>query len=338
MFQKILSKCPVRLVWSRVGTPEPSHAANVATLIGDCLFLGLGNEACATIDQAGDDAVRHDLTPAYTVKFLDALFLALPGDIQDVDRVVLRCLVERLIGKIIVDTHHEKPQGQRGWAMKPRGKPDCCGDCTSLNKFLEDPSQQIGSFTINGERRKHLQYKLEPRYHTCTIDKSGSTHTLVITKKNVASEYQDDLKQWQEKFQSVKDTVGSLRGKRIMDLLGEQYEALMDLCLDAVPPELMEKLAPKRPKLARAKHSWMNEPSASMATSRSALIGRPNPPGRSGTKVAAGTKRKAGDGDGEDEQNAYKKQEVSASDTSAQLAQVPAKSTMQPEIIDLCDD
>ncbi|MCJ1447498.1 MAG: hypothetical protein MMC23_008009 [Stictis urceolatum] len=69
----------------------------------------------------------------------------------------------------------------------------------SLNRFLRDPTKQVGRFPMGKGRRAHLHQGL----NTCTkcrhtTERSGNPQTLVVTKTN--DEYTKDDTEWRKRF------------------------------------------------------------------------------------------------------------------------------------------
>jgi len=57
-----------------------------------------------------------------------------------------------------------------------------CKDCMDMNSFLAHPSQQVSRFRMGEGRRRHLESQAVRYGVKCDTDRSGSPHTLVITK------------------------------------------------------------------------------------------------------------------------------------------------------------
>ncbi|KAK4150552.1 hypothetical protein C8A00DRAFT_36857 [Chaetomidium leptoderma] len=114
-----------------------------------------------------------------------------------------------------------------------------CGDCTSLNAFLASPTQQVGRFQVDKERRKHLHRVLEARFGggwsgqalppggevvRHETDRGTCPETLVVTK--VGSRTLRVRAAWEVRAQgagAVLDGLvedGDLRG-----VLGEEHYA-----------------------------------------------------------------------------------------------------------------
>jgi predicted 2-oxoglutarate/Fe(II)-dependent dioxygenase YbiX len=59
-----------------------------------------------------------------------------------------------------------------------------CEDCVALSRFLRDPTERVGRFPVNKERRRHLHQQIDK--HRCDIkhvtERKGSPQTLVCTK------------------------------------------------------------------------------------------------------------------------------------------------------------
>lgn len=59
-----------------------------------------------------------------------------------------------------------------------------CDDCVALSRFLRDPSERVGRFPMNKQRRQHLHQQIDE--HRCDVkhvtERKGSPQTLVCTK------------------------------------------------------------------------------------------------------------------------------------------------------------
>ena len=75
-----------------------------------------------------------------------------------------------------------------------------CVDCAELQRFANDPTQQIGRFRINKERRQHLHRQIDQQQLDMThiTERSSSPQTLSCRKTRrafawVSAQYQQDL-------------------------------------------------------------------------------------------------------------------------------------------------
>ena len=73
-----------------------------------------------------------------------------------------------------------------------------CKDCIELKKFLKHPTKTQRQFKIGLQRRQHLQKQLDSIRADVThrTEKTGSLHTLIITKTSAS--YESDIKKRQQ--------------------------------------------------------------------------------------------------------------------------------------------
>jgi hypothetical protein len=74
---------------------------------------------------------------------------------------------------------------------KREAKLDCkCEDCQALARFLRDPAERVGRFSIRQDRRQHLHQQIDEHKLDCThlTERKGSPQTLVCTKTQASYE------------------------------------------------------------------------------------------------------------------------------------------------------
>lgn len=160
----------------------------------------------------------------------------------------------------------QEPSPTTAWAQKKRG---CgCADCRQLENFLTSSGQQIGRFTMNKERREHLQERLGVRegYGHADLDYTGHTErpeqrrmyksfTLVVTKKPrpVGTAH----KEWVLRCNVARKLLSNLAATQDLKmLLGDGYDGIVSLAKTKPPvmpaPELTQRtpLGPRVPNLS----------------------------------------------------------------------------------------
>jgi hypothetical protein len=93
---------------------------------------------------------------------------------QQIFAAILKAYINNYVGK--------RPSHDGNY-VRPTVGP-CCADCISLNRFLSDPAQTVGRFSVNQNRRQHLHRRLDAARIDCTheTERIGSPQTLVVTK------------------------------------------------------------------------------------------------------------------------------------------------------------
>ncbi|GFP51853.1 hypothetical protein TASIC1_0001000500 [Trichoderma asperellum] len=107
---------------------------------------------------------------------------------------------------------------------------DCsCSDCESLNAFLASPTQRVGFFAVNKQRRGHLHRGLDSCGVDCTHEtrRSGSPQTLVVTKT-----FQHNKKMrldWKSRFMLVEGQIRQFKQGHLSLLLGPNYATIVNM-------------------------------------------------------------------------------------------------------------
>lgn len=119
-----------------------------------------------------------------------------------------------------------EPKPPTNWS-RPRTTCSCI-DCSVLNSFLVNPSQQEGRFAVNKERRHHLQVQLNNMGgFTHVTERIGSPQTLVVTKTQ--SVYLAASRDWQKKRAAAMAQLQVFDETMLRELLSEQFDAIMSL-------------------------------------------------------------------------------------------------------------
>ena len=93
-----------------------------------------------------------------------------------------------------------------------------CEDCRALSRFLRDPEQRVGRFSIRKDRRRHLHQQIEKHRCDCThvSERVGSPQTLVCTKTQASYERR------QKQYEVDKNLLAELEAL----VVGEQRKAV----------------------------------------------------------------------------------------------------------------
>jgi hypothetical protein len=98
-----------------------------------------------------------------------------------------------------------------------------CQDCNEVNRFLRDPTENVGRFPLARIRRAHIHQQLSS-YTTCTHQTSpvGSPYTLVVTKNQ--SQYKSEHAAWKQRFEKAMGNIKSINAEARQTLLGEDMK------------------------------------------------------------------------------------------------------------------
>ena len=203
----------------------PVEADALAKLFNAILSLGLRAEASRLLDQIQKEAEVQD------AKYFLMLFLpflqamapvwsaqGIPYDnpiCQSLYQSVLRSCVLRYVGK--------RPQPPTHWKRNPVR---CgCVDCRSLNRFLTDPQQSVGRFSVATNRRAHLHGQLHGGDCTHETQRTGRPYTLVVTKTMRA--YEKLATEWKNRCNEYNaETTGKFNRTVLQQLLGSELDEL----------------------------------------------------------------------------------------------------------------
>ncbi|RYP79365.1 hypothetical protein DL769_002989 [Monosporascus sp. CRB-8-3] len=216
------------------------QSASFARCIEHCLQLGLGAQAERLLDASSrDPSLRagrpssHPVDVGAVEELLRALASSLPrygmrplGRVGDLFATLLRTYV-----------YADAPTPPRrlpGWAHRPRG---CgCEDCRDLDRFLGAADEKVGRFSVNKEKRQHIEYRL-PRFHdksreifSCSLDQKRKPYTLVVTKVRQGREFEEDAREYRERLERFEQRVRPLRLEYVEQSMGEaRYRELVML-------------------------------------------------------------------------------------------------------------
>ena len=165
---------------------EIDRPALLASLVKSTLAAGAEQPLMRLIDHALSHGETYDLTDAH----LAALFALEPWLIRKITephRAISGWLTQcRDALELRVAQVPEKPADFR----RPAELSCTCADCRALSKFLADPDQAVGRFSVRKSRRQHLHHIIEGNKCDLThvTERRGSPQTLVCTKTTAAYE------------------------------------------------------------------------------------------------------------------------------------------------------
>lgn len=218
-------------------------ATDIANLIDYCRSVGLREEQEALKD--------HMVTASKTIwpEGFGSFFVPLLTHlvkISERNSIPLNEQSFRPFFKGILDNYVRRyvdfePRKPSDWAQERRG---CghCGDCYGLGRFLTNPDQKVGRFSMAEKRRRHLEYKLHDSGCTLDTERRGSPYTLVVTK--TLKKWQDDHKAWSARCVEAGRSFQAIGVEALKRILQEDFEKCLDLKLESPRPSAGEKSNP----------------------------------------------------------------------------------------------
>ncbi|KAL9086906.1 MAG: hypothetical protein Q9165_006912 [Trypethelium subeluteriae] len=105
---------------------------------------------------------------------------------------------------------------------------ECCGDCRVLNMFLANPEQDVGTFPMAKERRRHLHEKLDYiRGQSNDTVRRGSPYTLVVTKD--LRHWGEDVRAWQVRVERARQVFSQFDHSTLKQILAGEYDNIMQM-------------------------------------------------------------------------------------------------------------
>ncbi len=166
----------------------------VASMLRLLSAIGASKHLTTFLAHVLADTRHYDLRAVLIpdVKHLYAQTISTAAGRRAAARLLQHCLTE-----LRAATAHP-PQPPKDW--KRESKLGCkCEDCVALSRFLRDPTERVGRFPMNKQRRQHLHQQIDK--HRCDVthvtERKGSPQTLVCTKTQESYErrrrqYSDD--------------------------------------------------------------------------------------------------------------------------------------------------
>jgi hypothetical protein len=126
----------------------------------------------------------------------------------------------------------KEPKNPKNWTRPSvscnRGSGSNCTECATLNLFLQNPGLVSTRFTLNKQKREHVQRALNCKWYTfdTTFLGQGQAHTLIVTKTN--NEYEENLASWQARLDGYRASLQKLHVDFVEQMLGpESYRQLI---------------------------------------------------------------------------------------------------------------
>jgi hypothetical protein len=120
-----------------------------------------------------------------------------------------------------------EPKKPDRWTRTLGPHPNCkyskCTECHNLYLFLRDPDLASTQFTMNKQKRAHIEQALNRKWYICktTFLGRGQNQTLIVSKTN--NEYEEKLAIWKAKLEHHRSHLASLRGDFVEQMLGPGF-------------------------------------------------------------------------------------------------------------------
>ena len=194
-------------------------------LFRQALELGLHDQGKAMLNVVGEAA------DTYHVNYFKHLFLpflrgmlfvwrekgiALSNPIcRDLYQSVLTSYSRRFVGE-------KPPCPEKNWARSPVS---CsCRDCQMVNRFITNPTQREGRFSVGKSRRMHIHQKLDGARGTYShvTERMGNPQTLVVTKTR--TEWESNVRAWERRHAEATAEFESYGLETLKELLGDHFQ------------------------------------------------------------------------------------------------------------------
>ena len=217
--------------FSRAAAPTPipdlRNSHNVAVLLCQCQKLELRAELDRIVNKlvAEAKAVKLNLFEILYLPFLKLLATLLAQKNIIVKDSPFQILFQQVLEQYILRWVQPQPKPPKDWKQATVG---CgCEDCRSLSRFLANPTEKVGRFSVNQKRRYHIQSMLGNTGCTHETERRGSPQTLIVTK--TLAKYQAAHKAWASRCEVAKKHLAEFKKETLKDFLAEMYEPTMSL-------------------------------------------------------------------------------------------------------------
>lgn len=217
-----------------MAVPDHDNSKNIATLLCNCLSLGLETE----LDQIMTKLIREvtkapvGLFEVIYLPFLKVLIDMLQEKSISAQGSLFQRLFQMILGVYIIRYVQPEPVPPKDWTRPPV---NCgCSDCQDLNAFLRAPDRKVGRFAVNKQRRAHLHQKVDGSGLTHETERRGSPQTLVITK-NLA-QHHAAYKAWEQRCNVAQNHIQNLGTESLKEFLSEIYVPVLSLSVNKLLP------------------------------------------------------------------------------------------------------
>ncbi|TAQ83888.1 hypothetical protein B7494_g7785 [Chlorociboria aeruginascens] len=215
-------------------SPNRPNIQDVVTLLSHCWSFTLRSELDLIVTKISLEVldIRTSLFDTLYLPFLSSLNSQLRLKQVSIGSTPFPRLFQQVLSVYIVryiSTAPTPPQNQGHLSVVAD-----CGDCQTLNIFLQDPTRGVMDFSATQSRRTHLEKKLEGTGHLFRTERRGSPHTLIITKKS--EPYIRGTQAWKQRCADAKAQLHAIGVELLKDYLGELYKPIMSLSVEKLTP------------------------------------------------------------------------------------------------------
>lgn len=174
-------------------------------------------------------------TPRIPANQLNLLWLPFLRDLAstmistdtDRDTPIFQQLYTTLLNAYLTTYVRQEPVRDRSLYRRPVS---CsCGDCSELNRFLENPREGNGRFPLNEGRRAHLAGRINAAGIDCThkTEKRGSPYSLVVVKSFRQNE--QEIRDWKARQKEAAAQFKKFEWDDLEVLLGPNYSSIVNM-------------------------------------------------------------------------------------------------------------
>lgn len=236
---------------------DTENSKNIAILLCHCQELGLRSELEQIVFKISGQSrtSRMELYEGIFLPFLKILKTMIIEKHIEVKGSPFQTLFQQVLTSYINRFVEAQPQPPKDWA---RDGVSCgCRDCSTLNKFLLDPRQQVGRFPMSQKRRDHLERTTKSKHPGFKLgtDYRGSPHTLIVTKTNNC--YQESLKAWNARRVVARKHLDDIGESVLKVFLGNIHGQIMSMSMSAMegPPIANLNSADQEPALMSSRNA-----------------------------------------------------------------------------------
>ncbi len=133
-------------------------------------------------------------------------------------------LCKQVVSLYVFRYVRREPQRPPNWVCPKKG---CgCKECVHLDLFLNSPTRQTMGFTTTGPKRNHIEDRVRGlnEIRTSTKKNDRASHTLILMDW-----WQSSHDAWSSRCSSALVSVMGVGTNNLKQLLGDKYDALVDL-------------------------------------------------------------------------------------------------------------
>lgn len=207
------------------------EANDIATLLDNCTSMDLPSEREALMDHLVASSKTFEPS-AFEILFIPLLtrlveLSRLKGTPLN-DATVSRPFFKNILTEYVRRYIGVEPAKPVTWAQPRRiCSRGSCGDCAMLNRFLTNPKETVGRFSMGEKRRRHLEYGLSGSGCTLGTERRGSPYTLVVTK--TLNSWYAEHEAWRERCVIAEQSFRTIGTEALKEIFGEDYGRSVDV-------------------------------------------------------------------------------------------------------------